>query len=138
KFASKTPGIANFFFKNKLTSGIAKKAMGIAEKRQLPRLSKQTVWSYYQKNKERLKVNSPIKTVYLFNDEFTNFLDAEIGIDALELLAKLKYQVIILKNSESGRSHISKGFLEEAKVLANKNINLFKDIISAESPLLGI
>lgn len=25
KFASKTPGIANFFFKNKLTSGIAKK-----------------------------------------------------------------------------------------------------------------
>lgn len=56
----------------------------------------------------------------------------------MELLAKLKYQVIILKNAESGRSHISKGFLEEAKVLANKNINLYKDIISAESPLLGI
>ena len=138
RVASMVPGLANFLFTNNLTSGIAKKIMGIAPKRSLPKLSKQNLWSYYQKNKARLAVESPIKTVYLFNDEFTNFLDAEIGIDMLNLLSKLNYQVEIIKNHESGRSHISKGFLEEAKVLANKNINLFKDLISDKTPLIGI
>jgi Fe-S oxidoreductase len=85
-----------------------------------------------------LRLNLPLQLFILFNDEFTNHLESEIGIDALELLSRLNYQVEILENFESGRSHISKGFLEEAKILANKNINLFKDKISAESPLLGI
>ncbi|MGM1054530.1 MAG: FAD-binding and (Fe-S)-binding domain-containing protein [Bacteroidota bacterium] len=138
KLASQIPGVANFFFENSFTSGIAKKIMGIAPERSLPKLSKQNLWSYYKQNKARLSVSNPISKIYLFNDEFTNYLDASIGIDALELLSRLNYQVIILENAESGRSHISKGFLEEAKELANKNINLFKDKISAESPLLGI
>ncbi|MFN4763974.1 FAD-binding and (Fe-S)-binding domain-containing protein [Gillisia sp. Q332] len=138
KLASQIPGIANFFFGNTFTAGIAKKIMGIAPERNLPKLSKQNLWIYYKKNKARLAVSSPIATVYLFNDEFTNYQEAAIGIDTLELLSKLNYQVIILENFESGRSHISKGFLEEAKELANRNITLFKDKISAESPLLGI
>jgi FAD/FMN-containing dehydrogenase/Fe-S oxidoreductase len=138
RVASMIPGLANFLFTNKLTSGIAKKVMGVAPQRSLPKLSKQNLWSYYQKHKSRLTVSDPIKTVYLFNDEFTNFLDTKIGIDALELLSKLNYRVKIIENHESGRGHISKGFLEEAKVLANKNIDLFKDLISNEIPLIGI
>lgn len=134
--ASKATGVANFLFSNSLTSGIAKKVMGIASERTLPKLAKQTLWDFYSKNQSELP--NPIKTVYLFNDEFTNYLDAQIGIDALELLQKLNYQVIILKNPESGRSYISKGFLEEAKEVANKNINLFSALISEETPLLGI
>ncbi len=135
-FASKVTGISNFLFTNTLTSGIAKKVMGVASERSLPKLSKQSVWDYYMRNQTVLK--DPTKTVYLFNDEFTNYLDAEIGIDALELLNTLNYQVIILKNPESGRSYISKGFLEEAKEVANKNIELFADLISEETPLIGI
>jgi Fe-S oxidoreductase len=138
RVASMVPGLANFLFTNKFTSGIAKKVMGVAPQRNLPKLSNQSLWSYYQKHKLELEVSDPIKTVYLFNDEFTNFLDSEIGIDALELLSKLNYRVKIIENPESGRSHISKGFLEEAKVLANKNIDLFKDLISNETPLIGI
>ncbi|MDT0641856.1 FAD-linked oxidase C-terminal domain-containing protein [Zunongwangia sp. F363] len=138
RLGSKMPGISNFFFKNNITSGIAKKAFGIAKERSLPQLSSQTLWSYYKKNRRRLIPENPIKKVYLFNDEFTNYLDAEIGIDALELLFKLNYQVEIIEHEESGRSHLSKGFLEEAKELANKNIWLFKDIISEETPLIGI
>jgi len=138
RMASMVPGLANFLFTNKITSGIAKKMMGVAPQRSLPKLSKQSLWSYYQKHKLELEVSDPIKTVYLFNDEFTNFLDAKIGIDALELLSKLNYRVKIIENHESGRGHISKGFLEEAKVLANKNIDIFKDLISSETPLIGI
>jgi len=138
EFASKTPGLANFFFKNSVTSGIAKKMMGVAPERSLPILAKQTLANYYQKNKKRFQIEKPLKTVYFFNDEFTNFLDSDIGIDALELLYKLNYRIEFVKHEESGRSHISKGFLEEAKVFANKNINIFKDIISEETPLIGL
>lgn len=137
RLASKAPGLANFFFKNSLTSGIAKKVMGVAPKRNLPTLAKQSLGAYYQKNQKRFQLEKPIKTIYFFNDEFTNFLDAEMGIDALELLHELNYRVEFVKHEESGRSHISKGFLEEAKVLANKNIGIFKDIISKEAPLIG-
>ncbi|MGY5847288.1 FAD-binding and (Fe-S)-binding domain-containing protein [Salegentibacter sp. HM20] len=138
KLASNATGLANFFFSNKISSNLAKKTLGIAEKRSLPKLSKISLQKFYDKNRSRLEVKNPIKKLYLFNDEFTNYLDAEIGIDALELLSKLGYQVEIIKHEESGRSHISKGFLEEAKVLANKNIAIFKDKISAETPLIGL
>ena len=136
--ASKLPGLSNFVFTNKLTSGIAKKTMGIAEKRSLPKISKQSLRSYFKEHQNRLQREKPLKTVYLFVDEFTNFLDAEIGIDALELLAKLNYNVKIVEHPESGRSYISKGFLDDAKKLANQNIRIFKDLISEETPLIGI
>lgn len=138
KIGSGFPGITNFFFKNSMTSSLAKKMMGVAPQRELPQLSGISLTAYYNKNRRRLQVVSPIATVYLFNDEFTNYLDSQIGIDTLELLSKLNYQVEMLDNPESGRSHISKGFLEEARELANKNIRLFSDKISATTPLLGI
>jgi len=134
--ASKATGVSNFLFSNSVTSGIAKTIMGVASQRSLPQLAKQTVWDYYFKSK--VQIDNPIKTVYLFNDEFTNYLDAQIGIDAIELLQKLNYKVLILQNPESGRGYISKGFLEEAKEVANKNIELFSDLISEETPLIGI
>ena len=138
KLASKAPGISNFLFSNKLTAGIAKKAMGIASERSLPKLAKQSLSAFYRQNKDRLQVKNPIKTLYLFNDEFTNYLDAEIGIDSLELLSKLGYQAEIIDHEESGRSHLSKGFLEEAKDFTNKNISIFKELVSDEKPLIGV
>jgi Fe-S oxidoreductase len=76
--------------------------------------------------------------VYLFCDEFTNYYDVSVGIDAYELLTKLGYEVLVIEHEESGRSFISKGFLEEAQRIANKNIRIFNELISADSPLIGI
>ncbi len=87
---------------------------------------------------ERVKQKSSNKTVYLFNDEFTNYYDAEVGKDAVTVLEKLGYEVKYTNHEESGRSHISKGFLNEAKELANKNVTIFKDLITEETPLVGI
>ncbi len=136
KKTSKISPFSNFMFSNSMTSGILKKAMGIAPQRSLPPLSRQTLSAYYQKNQRKIK--DPIKTVYLFNDEFTNYLDSEVGVAAIKLLNGLNYEVKIIEHPESGRGFISKGFLKEAKVVANKNIGIFKDLISEESPLLGL
>ncbi|MDX1543597.1 MAG: FAD-linked oxidase C-terminal domain-containing protein [Christiangramia sp.] len=136
--AARFPGISRFVMSNSFTSGLAKKLMGVAKERELPVVARQTLKQYYLNNKAKFDVENSIRTVYLFNDEFTNYLDVRVGKDALNLLAKLKYKVIIIDHPESGRSQISKGFLSNAKRLANENVSIFKDLISEDSFLLGI
>ena len=136
KKTSRISPFSNLMFSNSFTSGIIKRSMSIAPQRNLPQLSRKTVTSYYKKDQR--KVERPIKTVYLFNDEFTNYLDSEVGIAAIKLLKKLNYDVKIIDHPESGRGFISKGYLKEAKEVANKNISIFQDLISEESPLLGL
>jgi len=76
--------------------------------------------------------------VYLFNDEFTRFNDTNIGIKAILLLSKLGYEVIIPTHVESARTYLSKGLVKKAKKIANQNINLLKNIITNQAPLVGI
>lgn len=117
-----------------------KDLMGVASKRDVPHLAKTTFRRWYDK-----KVNGNFNgnenkngKVYLFCDEFTNYYDVSVGIDAYELLTQLGYEVVVINHEESGRAYISKGFLEEALAIANKNVAIFKDLISENSPLIGI
>ncbi len=130
KLGSLTPALSNLVLNTKL----AKLAMGVALERDVPKLAKKTLNSWY-KNQPK---NKSQKIVYLFNDEFTNFYDVEIGKDAVYLLNKLGYETKIINHEESARSYISKGFLKEAKAVCNKNIAIFKDIITDKTPLIGI
>lgn len=136
KLGSIAPGIYNYFMQNGFTGSLIKKLSGFAVKRSMPKLSKQTLYTWYQKNYEA--PNDPIKKIYLFCDEFTNYNDAEIGIMALKLLTALGYEVVIPKHIESGRAWLSKGLVREAKKIANKNISLLGGVVNKESPLIGL
>ena len=135
KLGSLFPSITNFV----VGSAFTKKILGIPVERNMPKLSKITLRKWYAQHKDNFE-NGDFKNgeVYLFCDEFTNYYDVQIGIDAITLLFNLGYKVNIIDHEESGRSHISKGFLDEAKVLANKNIEIFKGIITSNTPLVGI
>ncbi|SDW78973.1 hypothetical protein SAMN05444411_102178 [Lutibacter oricola] len=135
KLGSIVPFITNVVLNNVIT----KKVLGIATQRSIPKLYKTTLKKWYKRNVDQLH-SKEFKNgeVYLFCDEFTNYYDVTIGIDAIELLSKLGYKVIIVNHEESGRSAISKGFLDKAKVVIDKNIDIFKDLISEEKPLIGI
>jgi FAD/FMN-containing dehydrogenase/Fe-S oxidoreductase len=135
---SKFPHLANFLFSNTLTSGLIKWVFGIALERSLPLLSEKTASKAYQAYREKLVHKHYIKEVYLFNDEFTNFLDSPIAQDALELLTALNYKVTLLPNAESGRALISNGLLKEAKAICNQNIELYSTCIAQNSPLVGL
>jgi FAD/FMN-containing dehydrogenase/Fe-S oxidoreductase len=122
-----------------LKTNTAKKILGVAQERTLPKLGKTTLRRWVAKNKNRLNNNSSnLGKLYLFIDEFTNYYDTEVGIDTIELLTSLGYQVKIIRHGESGRSFISKGLLEEAKKISNSNVSIFKDLISPETALVGI
>ncbi|WP_417213384.1 FAD-binding and (Fe-S)-binding domain-containing protein [Bizionia sp.] len=131
-------GVTNFIFSNAVTSFIIKKMLGIAAKRSLPLLSSISLDKYSQKPVNKIINSNSIKIVYIFNDEFTNHLDSEIGQDALQLLKALNYDVKFIKHKESGRAFLSKGFLEQAKKVANKNVSIFSEVISETTPLIGI
>ncbi|MBZ4034322.1 FAD-binding protein [Flavobacterium sp. 17A] len=133
KMGSKFPAITNFISNQSLV----KKTMGIAPERQVPLLAKKTFRKWYSNNKPTT-TNFPNGRLYLFVDEFTNYYDVNIGIDAFELLTKLGYQVLVVDHEESGRTYLSKGFLEEAKKIANHNVNVFKDLVLGNAPLIGI
>ncbi|REE80485.1 hypothetical protein BX611_2128 [Lutibacter oceani] len=135
KLGSLTPTFTNLVLNTKLT----KKLMGIATKRSIPKLAKKTVYSWYKRNKKRL-LNQPVKhgELFLFVDEFTNYYDANIGIDTIELLTQLGYKINITQHEESGRSFISKGILDKAKEKADFNVNFFKTKITNTKPLVGI
>jgi len=138
QWGSKIPKFTNFIFSNPFTESILKKALGIAMERSIPLLSNITLDKYIQNiNNQNFNIKY-IKTVYLFNDEFTNHLDAQIGIDTIALLDVLNYKVEFVNHFESGRAFLSKGLLKHAKALTNKNVEVFKDLISEQTPLIGI
>ncbi len=123
-------GLANAILNTK----ISKKILGIATERNLPKIQKETFKTWISKQKT-IKTD---KKLYLFIDEFTSNYDVQLGKDTYNLLTKLGYTVLTVDNADSGRAQISKGFLSQAKKLANTNINLFKDLVSEEIPLVGI
>lgn len=137
KIASFIPGVANFFLSRPVFTSL----LGFSPKRKLPLLAKQTFKNWYRLNIATIRgsANSQsMRKVYLFNDEFTNYYDVEIGKTAVKLLTKMGYEVLLPEHLESGRTFISKGLLREARTIAEKNVLLLKEIVTEEVPLIGI
>ncbi len=109
--------------------------IGFHPKRKIPGYSVQSLASWFAKIP---KMNGTKGKVYLFADEFTNYQESHIGIKAILLLNQLGYEVIIPEHRESSRTLLSKGFVREAKKVATENVNRLKDLISSDSPLIGI
>ncbi|WP_372938374.1 FAD-binding and (Fe-S)-binding domain-containing protein, partial [Seonamhaeicola sp.] len=135
KLGSIMPSVSNWALSTKM----AKKILGVAPERSIPKLANTTCFNWYTKNKDRLSAKPKSQgEIYLFVDEFTNYYDVNIGVDCIELLTDLGYKVNITEHQESGRGFISKGIFDKAKKIANFNINFFKDKVSKETPLVGI
>lgn len=135
KLGSFVAPLYNFIVENEWLSGLVKKTIGFAPKRSLPKVAGTTLTQWVKKQPDHTDLK---RKVYLFADEFTEYNDAEIGMTAYKLLTALGYEVIIPKHIQSGRTYLSKGLVKEAKKIANKNVNFLKDLITEETPLLGI
>ena len=134
KVASYVPWAYNFVYDTPILRKIANTVVGFHPDRTMPHLANKTFKNWW-KSHEGTKA---LRKVYLFVDEFTNYNDVEIGIKAVKLLNRLGYEVIVPNHVESGRPQLSKGLLDDAKKLANQNVSMLKDLISSETPLLGI
>ena len=130
--------IYNLFASWTFSSNIIKRIIKFTTERDIPTLSRVTMRKAVQRECRRQHSKATKGKVYLFADEFTNFQEAELGLTFAKLLLHLGYEVEIPKHVESGRAAISKGNLKLAKKFALKNVNLLKDKISEQTPLIGI
>lgn len=137
KKASKYALLVNLLIGNKLLSQLLKKYYAIAPQRTLPQFSEETFLKKWSKNKIQPLKNYK-KEVYLFVDEFSNYLEANLAEDAYVLLEQLGYKVNPITQLDSARAMISKGFLKQARQEVEKSINFLKNKITNNTPLLGI
>jgi len=131
RFLLAAPGLANAAMNWRLTRKILQ-WIGFAP-RPLPKLSKRTLHRWYRHYDRKHG-----RRIYLFNDEFTDQYDTDIGIKAILLFEALGYEVIIPKHTISGRTYLSKGLVRKAQRIINRNLALLQDLIDENSPLVGI
>ncbi len=130
---------------------IANRMVGFHPERSMPSLGKTTLQRWVKGRGHRDRgmgygesaltprpaAPSPMR-LHFFCDEFTNYNDVEVGQKAIQLFERLGYEVVIPEHGESGRAALSKGMLKYAKTLAERNVRLLKDVVTADMPLVGL
>ncbi len=138
RLASLAPAVYNWAVTTPGVSHWIKRLAGFSAHRSLPPLHRNTLAAWHAKHANPPSLAYPNGRVHLFCDEFTNYNDTPVGIKAVQLLNRLGYEVVIPKHVESGRAHFSKGLVRDARQFAIRNVELLKDVVTAETPLIGI
>ena len=138
RLAALAPSLYNRVVSTPPLANALKRLAGFAAGRSLPRLHATTLAAWHRRHANPRHLSYSNGRVYLFCDEFTNYHDAPVGIKAVELLNRLGYEVIVPRHVESGRAHLSKGLVREAKKLAARNVELLAPVVSDAAPLIGI
>ena len=134
RMGGRVPTLANALLD--LTGPLVKRVVGIAAERSLPHFPEESLRRFYER--ERPHKAGTRGQLYFFGDEFVNYQDVEVGKAALRLWWKLGYTVEWPEHAGSGRAQLSKGLLKEARRLAAKNIEIFRDRVGEEAPLVGL
>lgn len=135
RFGSKVAHLTNAIYGSATMSGLLKRTAGVAGRRNFPKVVSFDFDKYIQNIDYELNVN--LKKVLLYIDEFTQYMDVDLGRDAIDLLTRLGYEVRLFYG-ESGRTFISKGFLRQAKKLAKKNTEKLRPLVEAGWTLVGL
>ncbi|MEJ6547380.1 MAG: FAD-linked oxidase C-terminal domain-containing protein [Flavobacteriaceae bacterium] len=132
---SKLAPLSNLIFKTPLISHVIKALSGVSAKRSIPSVHHFNFDNYLKTQKKQYQISR--ETIVLFIDEFTRYMDIQLGKDAIRLLSALGYEVLLWKG-ESGRTFLSKGFLKQAQSLAVSNLNELKPFLKKGYPILGL
>ena len=135
RLSSKLAGLTNAVYSSGILSGLLKRTIGVAGKRSFPEVKSFNFNNYLESID--YKPNKDLKKVLLYIDEFTQYLDTGLGRDAIDLLTGLGYEVQLFFG-ESGRTFISKGFLKQAKRLAQDNLARLRPLVEAGWTLVGL
>ena len=132
RVASKAPALVNLVTRTRL----AKLAMGVSLKREIPPFASPTLKEWYSSRPQR---NGGGRRVILWADTFTNYFHAPIGIAAVEALEDAGCHVVIPQEHLCcGRPLYDYGMLSLARRYANRVVSHLRDEIRAGTPVVGI
>ncbi|WP_044302515.1 FAD-binding and (Fe-S)-binding domain-containing protein [Rhodopirellula sallentina] len=133
------PSVVNGFMSVPLIRRSVNRLLGFHPNRSIPKVARQTFRSWFEKREQKVPgAGSNDRRVLIFVDEFTNHNEPEIGIALVRLAETLGYEVSLPDHVESGRSSLSKGLLRDAREIARKNVEMLMDVVTEETPLVGI
>lgn len=132
RLASVSPKLSNWIFENALTSKWIKSVGKIAPQRSLPKIQRPN----FKKLEETKSYQNT--EVVLFVDEFCSYMAGELAEDAVVLLRRLGYRVHIIEGLDSGRSFLSKGFLDQAQKEINTNLQKLAPLLIENRILVGL
>ena len=122
--------LSNLVAGSAIGRALTEHVVGIDSRRRLPEFQRRTLERRVPKAQETS--DGPL----LFVDTFTNFYDPEIGEAALEVLAAAGRPATLARNGCCGRPQISKGLLDDARLLAKTNADRLYDDAAAGRPIV--
>jgi Fe-S oxidoreductase len=132
--ASLAPGMMNFLLRHPLVRAMLEGRYGLDRRIPPPRLADQTFRKWWKRHRMQGGERGPVA---YFVDTWTNFYWPEVGIAAVRLLEAAGYEVIVPNTVCCGRPAISKGMLNEARRLADRNIQTLSEFAEHDIPILG-
>ncbi len=134
RLGSLTPRLANAAAATPPTRW-ALRRLGVHPQRPLPRLAGQTFDRWFRR---RAAPGATRGQVVLFDDTFTNFVHPEVGIAATRIIEALGYRVLrVAQRDCCGRPSISKGLLDDARGLAERNVSALLPHARGGTPIIG-
>jgi Fe-S oxidoreductase len=132
RVASKAPALVNLVTRTRL----AKLAMGVSLKREIPPFASTTLKERFARRPQR---NGGGRRVILWADTFTNYFHAPIGIAAVEALEDAGCDVVIPQlHLCCGRPLYDYGMLDLARRYADRVVEHLREDIRAGVPVVGV
>jgi FAD/FMN-containing dehydrogenase/Fe-S oxidoreductase len=132
RVASKVPGVANAVTKTPLF----KRAAGIHPQREVPEFAPVTLKQWFAQSPLR---NGGGRRVILWADTFTNYLEPEVGIAAVEALEDAGFHVVVPHGHLCcGRPLYDYGMLDLAEAYLRRVLSALCEEIRAGTPVVGV
>jgi len=102
---------------------VMEKTVGIARERDMPSFVRRTFTDRMADREPAVPAEEAERRVLLFPDTYTEYLEPEIGIAAVDLLEHAGVHVAIPEGvTDSGRPAFSKGLLDRSRACAEQNV----------------
>jgi len=127
--------LINPILKTRPMRWLLEKTLGVARQRTLPAFATSSFHRWFQQG-SRLKSEN---AVVLFVDTYIENNQPELGRAAVRVLEGAGYEVLLAPGQGCcGRTHISKGLLDQARTLALANLDALAPYAAKGIPIVGI
>ncbi len=129
--------LVNFMNTLPPVKGIYQQLLQVHPNRDLPKFTSKTFQHWYRKNRSSGPASDNRPKVLLVVDWFTEYHEPSVAISALCVLETLGIEVAVMGPLESGRTQLSRGLLDQAVHIAEKNIRELTPWVKAGYHLIG-
>jgi FAD/FMN-containing dehydrogenase/Fe-S oxidoreductase len=114
---------------------LVKRSLGIAPERDLPQFAPDPFRAFTEESDHE---ETGKKTVVLYVDTFSGYLESRLARRAIRVLKRFGYQPIVPETPCCGRPYMSKGFLEKARTQVQRTLDVLEPYAEQSVPILTL